>query len=259
MSINNMQSPFNLYGNGHGKRQLSPTFQPLCYDVICARGKTAHSHEGNRRFRELVKLHQEAYANAPTKYHKSLIVSHITNTVRTASVEGGFVKNIKGIWYEVGDRAAKEKIGQTLRDLLHTKYSSSTKAKARVRVQKRVEEYQQMDASSAQPKPTFPPKLSSKETDEVKSSVSVVSNDSFSEHTPAMPTLIQVPTFNGNSSAQPIGESLLDALLLEECASDPDFNPIPLGMLVPNIELKESDLEEAGELLEFWNGMSVAC
>ena len=41
----------------------------------------------------------------------------------------------------MGDRAAKEKVGQTFRDLLHTKYSSSTKAKARVRVQRRIDEY----------------------------------------------------------------------------------------------------------------------
>lgn len=51
------------------------------------------------------------------------------------------MKLIDGIWYEVGDRAATDKVGQTFRDLLHTKYSSSTKAKARVRIQRRVDEY----------------------------------------------------------------------------------------------------------------------
>lgn len=47
------------------------------------------------------------------------------------------MKKVKGKWYEVGDRRAKEKTGQTMRDLLHTRYSSSTKAKARARRQLR--------------------------------------------------------------------------------------------------------------------------
>jgi len=40
---------------------------------------------------------------------------------------------ITGAWREVGDHLAREKVGQTLRDSLHNKYSSSTKAKKRRR------------------------------------------------------------------------------------------------------------------------------
>lgn len=121
------------------KRRLAPDFQPGPFDVICARGKAAHDHEGNVRFRRLVQEHQHAYANALTKFDKSQIVSFITNAVRQSSPNGGFVKLIKDAYYEVGDRAAKEKIGQTFRDLLHTKYTSSTKAKAKVRIKRRLE------------------------------------------------------------------------------------------------------------------------
>ena len=108
-------------------------FTPSDLDVICARGKLIYDHEGNRRFRELVKHHLPTYSECVTKMQKTRLVSHIIETVRRRSPEGGFVKNVKGQWYEVGDRRAKEKTGQTMRDLLHTRYTSSTKAKARAR------------------------------------------------------------------------------------------------------------------------------
>ena len=68
---------------------------------------------------------------------KSRLVSYIVDTVRVSSPNGGFVKRMGNRWYAVSDRHAKEKTGQTMRDLLHTKYSSSTKAKARARRQLR--------------------------------------------------------------------------------------------------------------------------
>ena len=137
---NLVESTYNLYVNAHGKRRLPDDFSPGPYDVICARGKAAHNAEGNVRFRALVQEHAAQYGAAECKYEKSKIVSHIVNTVRTAAAyhQGGFVKQSGLLWFEVGDRAAKEKIGQTFRDLLHTKYSSSTKAKARVRIQRRM-------------------------------------------------------------------------------------------------------------------------
>lgn len=73
------------------------------------------------------------YANARTKTDKSLVVSILVNRVRHANPEGGFVKNYGGRWYRVSDRYSREKVGQQFRDLLHTKYRSSTKAKAEKR------------------------------------------------------------------------------------------------------------------------------
>jgi hypothetical protein len=32
-------------------------------------------------------------------------------TVRSTSAKGGFVRYVDGVWYEVGDRNAREKIG----------------------------------------------------------------------------------------------------------------------------------------------------
>jgi hypothetical protein len=122
--------------HANGARRLSDSFVPGHYDVLCARGKKARNSEGNRRFRALVQLHQEKYNAATCKVEKSTIVSHIVDTVRHASPQGGFVKFVEGAYWEVGDRAAKERVGQTFRDFLPTKYASSTKAKAQAREEK---------------------------------------------------------------------------------------------------------------------------
>jgi hypothetical protein len=111
------------------RRPLAEDFIPGPYDVICARGKQAAQHAGNVRFREIIQRFKPSYANAANKVEKSLIVSEIVDSVRGYSPEGGFVKKFGGRYYEVGDSVAREKIGQCLRDQLHSQYKSSTKAK----------------------------------------------------------------------------------------------------------------------------------
>ena len=94
-------------------------------------GKTCFNHQGNKSFRKLVRLYLDDYAEATSKLEKSAIVSSIIQTVRTQNPGGGFVKldTPSGVWQEVGDHLAREKVGQTIRDALHSQYRSSTKAK----------------------------------------------------------------------------------------------------------------------------------
>ena len=99
------------------------------FDCICARGKHALNHEGNLRYRELIRENLLKYSNSKSKFEKSIIVSSIVDSVRDRSPTGGFVKEVKGQWYQVGDHMAREKVGQNIRDLLHGQYKSSTKAK----------------------------------------------------------------------------------------------------------------------------------
>ena len=77
----------------------------------------------------------DRYSEASTKLEKSTIVSSILQTVRSQSPEGGFIKldPASGTWQEVGDHLAREKVGQTIRDALHSNYRSSTKAKKKRR------------------------------------------------------------------------------------------------------------------------------
>ena len=112
------------------RKQLDPDFSPGKYDVICSRGKFAALHAGNVRFRKLIQQQKPDYAKATNKLEKSIIVSKIVDSVREFTPNGGFVKKFEdGRWYEVGDSVAREKIGQSLRDQLYSKYKSSTRAK----------------------------------------------------------------------------------------------------------------------------------
>ena len=93
-------------------RRLHGFLGPGEYDVICARGKRALGHLGNRRFRSMIEDNLEKYSRANSKLEKSLIVSEIVDAVRASSPGGGFIREKGGIWYEVGDHIAREKCGQ---------------------------------------------------------------------------------------------------------------------------------------------------
>ena len=92
--------------------------EPGPNDVICARGKRAFNHPGNRRFRNMVESYMERYSMAATKLEKSMLVSQIVDGVRHADPPGGFLREsedeVTGCsrWYEVGDAVAREKVGQ---------------------------------------------------------------------------------------------------------------------------------------------------
>jgi len=116
-------------------RMLSPDFQPTAYSVIFGRGAECFNSTGNRRFRATAELFLEEYSNATTKAEKSGIVSRLIEIVREASPEGSFIRSGNGRWWEVSDAVAREKVGAQMRDLLHTKYRSSTKAKIEKRRQ----------------------------------------------------------------------------------------------------------------------------
>lgn len=105
-------------------------FAPGPSHVICAKGKAPKQHQGNKLLRHLIQSKMQDYANSKEKLDRSYIVSQIIKTIRQ---EGGFVRHVDGHWFDVGDRNAREKIGQIFRDGLHTKFKSSTKSKASMR------------------------------------------------------------------------------------------------------------------------------
>jgi hypothetical protein len=113
------------------KTQLLTEFQPCDYSVVCGRGQNSFNHVGNCRFRSLASMFTERYSQADTRTAKSAIVSEIITMIRQAG--GNFCKYKRGKWLEVGDHHAREKVGASLRDLLHTQYRSSTKAKAKAK------------------------------------------------------------------------------------------------------------------------------
>ena len=111
----------------------SPTKgSPRINDVICARGKEAKLHPGNKRYREILSEMLPRYASLTTKLEKSLLVSEIVDAIH--SNDGHFIKKQgDDKWVTVEEAVYREKIGQNLRDQLSTKYKSSAKSKRRRR------------------------------------------------------------------------------------------------------------------------------
>jgi hypothetical protein len=110
---------------------LPVDFTPSKHSVIAGRGKEAKQNMGNKRLRELASKFLPQYANATDKHSKSLILSSIVQMVHNTCPEGGaFVKHSKsGLWYQVNDAVAREKVGYIFRDLLCDRYRSSSKSK----------------------------------------------------------------------------------------------------------------------------------
>jgi hypothetical protein len=107
--------------------EVKGNFQLSDFSVVCGRGRDSFNHIGNRRFRILASMHIERYSRANSKVAKTVIVSEIIEVIRQA--DGNFCKFTKGKWIEVADHHAREKVSSLMRDLLHTQYRSSAKAK----------------------------------------------------------------------------------------------------------------------------------
>ena len=89
--------------------ELPADFVPGKMHVICAKGRDAKEHHGNCLLRELVQANLKEYSACDNKLDRSFVVSRI---LKIFDAEGGFVRQIKGKWYNIGARNAREKIGQ---------------------------------------------------------------------------------------------------------------------------------------------------
>lgn len=88
------------------------TFDP--HDVLSGRGGGTNQHEGNCYFRSLINKNREKYLRAK-KNDKPFISLSIVSAIRQRN--GRFLKKNEkcGLWFEIGDSAAREKTSQALR------------------------------------------------------------------------------------------------------------------------------------------------
>mmetsp|Transcript_21370 Transcript_21370/g.29741 ORF Transcript_21370/g.29741 Transcript_21370/m.29741 type:complete len:466 (-) Transcript_21370:248-1645(-) len=87
-------------------------------DVLCGRGGLTNHHAGNMFFRRLVRLKQEAYLLA-SKREKAGVARDIVDSIRQLQPPGRFLKKDAknpNTWIEIGDRKAREKTSQALRE-----------------------------------------------------------------------------------------------------------------------------------------------
>jgi len=120
----------------HHQISIVPTkckaLTPGPFDVICARGKQAYNHAGNRYFRRMINQATEKYSQVESKLQRSMIVTDIVDAIR-AKGNGFLRRNGKGEWVECNDVMCREKVGQHFRNALGSKYKSSTKSKRRIK------------------------------------------------------------------------------------------------------------------------------
>jgi hypothetical protein len=86
-------------------------------DVLCGRGGLTNNHPGNVFFRSLVRSKQESYLFA-SKRDKALVAHGIVDIIRNLNPPGRFLKKKKegDCWIEIGNKKAREKTSQALRE-----------------------------------------------------------------------------------------------------------------------------------------------
>lgn len=91
--------------------------EPHANDVLYGRGGGTNHHPGNKRYRKLVEERKVDYVNSK-RLDKPLVALEIINTWRSQVPPGRFLKldEPSGLWFDVGDKKAREKTSQALRE-----------------------------------------------------------------------------------------------------------------------------------------------
>jgi len=108
------------------QQQQLHLIKPGPFDVICARGKQAYNHAGNKYFRSMIAKATTKYSNAESKLHRSMIVTEIVDAMRARG--NGFIRQtLNGEWCACSDVMCREKIGQHFRKNAPTKFKQRVK------------------------------------------------------------------------------------------------------------------------------------
>lgn len=102
--------------------------EPGTHDVLLGRGGGTNNHSGNIKFRKLVNEHKMRYL-ACSKVEKPKVARQVVGLWRKMEPSGRFlarkddtkrgpgsVKSSDNVWFEVGDKKAREKASQCLRE-----------------------------------------------------------------------------------------------------------------------------------------------
>uniref|UniRef100_A0A7S1GQN1 DUF6824 domain-containing protein n=1 Tax=Cyclophora tenuis TaxID=216820 RepID=A0A7S1GQN1_CYCTE len=102
--------------------------KPGPHDVLCGRGGGTNNHSGNVKFRQMINEHKLRYL-AASKVEKPKVAREVVKLWRGLDPPGRFlarkddsrkgpgsVKAEGNVWYDVGDKKAREKASQCLRE-----------------------------------------------------------------------------------------------------------------------------------------------
>lgn len=84
-------------------------------DILCGRDKVSYSHVGNKRFRVIVEMNYQKYQQCSTREAKTRITDEIIQGIRECG--GRFLRKNEytGMYEDVGDAYAHEKVSHALR------------------------------------------------------------------------------------------------------------------------------------------------
>ena len=98
---------------------------PGPHDILCGRGGGTNAHPGNIKFRRLVAVHKLRYL-AVSKSDKPTVAREVVKEWRSLNPPGRFLakmdesndenSDIPTLWYDIGDKKAREKASQCLRE-----------------------------------------------------------------------------------------------------------------------------------------------
>lgn len=90
---------------------------PSPNDILYGRGGGTNHHPGNKRYRKLVEDRKIEYVNSK-RLDKPVVALDIVKKWRSQSPPGRFLKmdDKTGLWSDVGDKKAREKTSQALRE-----------------------------------------------------------------------------------------------------------------------------------------------
>ena len=98
---------------------LPEHYHPTEYDVVCGRGKGSYNQPGNKRLRALIRGYIPEYTAARSKFDKTTVLSKIIDAVKSQNNNTArFVKSKNGVWYEISNDQAREKVGHTMRETI---------------------------------------------------------------------------------------------------------------------------------------------
>lgn len=97
---------------------LSASYKPTYYDIICGRGRGSFLHEGNKTYLALLRKNIPTYLAAGKRKEKSIIVSTLVSSLKAQGFR--FLKQDEKNkrWYELTKQECYERTAHAIRDLI---------------------------------------------------------------------------------------------------------------------------------------------
>ena len=139
----------------NGMKLLPHDFRPSNYSVICGRGRGNYNACGNRRFRVIVGYFLDQYIKADgSAVERGFIFNKVMAIMKEACPVGSFIKEVDGRFYELSERAAREKCSTTFRDCLMAYNRTTAKMHIPVAI-KKLDVEDEMKKQAASPAPSM--------------------------------------------------------------------------------------------------------